>query len=119
VKKGTGKVGKNFWISEALASEFDLCVEQLGRLLPYEKVETGEVGGAALQAFILSGVEAQLESLKRYRAHPIEKVVANLRKGEPPEVDNEMLVLLEAYLRGRSAARRAKAGPRKGRRPAQ
>lgn len=74
------KIAKGLWIPAKLAEEFDREVERLAELMP-DKLETGEVGAAALLLFLrLPGDKQKLSAIKAAKNYVLDKVIASLHQ---------------------------------------
>jgi hypothetical protein len=72
------KIAKGLWISADLAAEFDQEVQRLARLMP-EKLETGEVGAAALLGFLrLPDDKQKLEAIRTAKNYALDKAIQKL-----------------------------------------
>jgi len=74
------KIAKGLWISPQLAKEFDQEVDYLSALVP-GRLETGEVGAAALLTFIRLSDRQKLEGIKQARDYALDRILEQL----PPD----------------------------------
>ena len=74
------KIAKGLWIHPQLADDFDSEVERLSALVP-GRLETGEVGAAALLTFIRLSDKRKLEALKEAKSYTLDRIIEQL----PPD----------------------------------
>ena len=74
----SNKVAKGLWLAAELVEAFDREVERLSQLVP-DKLESGEVGAAALLTFLsLPDDKQKLEAIRAARNHVLDRVIDSL-----------------------------------------
>ena len=72
------KIAKGLWIPSELAKEFDQEVRRLGQVM-CERLEAGQMGSAALLAFLrLPDDKQKLEAIRAARIYSLDKIIEAL-----------------------------------------